>query len=132
MAKLGNSGFSWDPSKIQNSLKSGEQKFRAYISNLTSFYAARGEAAMKSGAPWTDRTGNARGGLTGYADNSKSRANHWEITFYGKMSYNLWLEVKESFGGQYQIIIPTTAEQAGEYWQDAHKVMSVMFAGGHL
>lgn len=65
--------------------------------------AGRMEAAMKSGAPWTDRTALARGGLTATAtvDGSKrtlgdalSKQGVWRIsaTLSHTQEYGKWLE----------------------------------------
>ena len=64
------------------------------------------EGHMRSNAPWTDRTGNARNGL---------RARHvanpmvsHELILYHTMPYGIWLEVRWS--GRYAIIGPTIQE----------------------
>lgn len=53
-------------------------------------------------APWTDRTGNARRGLFSFAEQDN---NSVVLYLSHTMSYGIYLEI--SFGGRYQIIIPT-------------------------
>ena len=65
------------------------------------------ESAMRSGASWTDRTGNARAGL--FAQHDKEPMVEHTLTLYGAMPYSIWLEVRWS--GKYAIIGPTMLEQ---------------------
>lgn len=58
-------------------------------------------------APWDDRTGDARSGLTAEADTS---GLNLAIVLYHTVDYGIWLEVRN--GGEYAIIIPTI-EQMG-------------------
>lgn len=59
-------------------------------------------AYMKTNAPWTDRTTNARNGLGGIVF---KRGKSWVMNLYGRANYQIWLEVKN--GGRYAIITPT-------------------------
>jgi len=59
-------------------------------------------AYMKSNAPWTDRTTNARNGLGGIVFKQGKR---WVMNLFGRVNYQIWLEVKN--GGKYAIITPT-------------------------
>lgn len=59
-------------------------------------------AYMKANAPWTDRTGNARGGLDGIVF---KRSGSWVMNLFGRANYQIWLEVKN--GGKFAIITPT-------------------------
>lgn len=67
------------------------------------YFAPQIEAAAKTDAPWTDRTGNARQGLTGLAQDISETAV--AIYLYHKMDYGKWLEVRWS--GRYAVILPT-------------------------
>lgn len=71
-------------------------------------YVARFESQMRSGAPWTDRTGNARAGL--FAQHDSTPMVEHSLTLYGAMPYSIWLEVRWS--GKYAIIGPTMLELA--------------------
>lgn len=64
------------------------------------------ETKMRSGARWTDRTGNARSGLFARHD-AQPMVKH-ELVLYGAMPYSIWLEVRWS--GKYAIIGPTMLE----------------------
>lgn len=72
------------------------------------------ETAMRSGATWTDRTGNARGGL--FAKHDKEPMVLHSLTLYGAMPYSIWLEVRWS--GKYAIIGPTMVRETPEMSAD--------------
>lgn len=118
-------GFRWSYDKIRPSLKSAPQKGKAYLSRVTTYHALRAETYARIMARWVDRSGNARGGLTGYADNSRSSSWHYEIVLYHKMSYGLWLEIR--WAGRYAIIRPTLKQEAPEYFNTASQVLNQMF-----
>ena len=61
------------------------------------------EGHMRTNAPWTDRTGNARNGLRARHD-AQPMVSH-ELVLYHTMPYGIWLEVRWS--GRYAIIAPT-------------------------
>jgi hypothetical protein len=61
------------------------------------------EEYMKSEAPWEDRTGAARDGLT--AQVRDSTGSDIIIDLFYTVDYGIWLEVR--FNGQFAIILPT-------------------------
>jgi hypothetical protein len=71
-------------------------------------YVPESESYMRTNAPWTDRTGNARNGL--FAQHDAEHMVRHELTFYGTMPYTFWLEVK--YSGKYAIIGPTMLHMA--------------------
>jgi hypothetical protein len=56
----------------------------------------------QTNAPWDDRSGEARQGLT--ADFS-NEGNELTIVLYHTVEYGIWLEIRNS--GEYAIILPT-------------------------
>jgi hypothetical protein len=68
------------------------------------------ESKMRNGAPWTDRTGNARNGLMAKHE-SKPMVEH-VMTLYHTMPYGFWLEVRWS--GRFAIIGPVMLDIAPE------------------
>jgi len=73
------------------------------VAGVMEYWDSRIEAHMKLGAPWTDRTGNARTGLFAKAGHEPGR-RHW-IDLGHRMPYGIWLEIR--FGGRYAILLPT-------------------------
>jgi hypothetical protein len=66
-------------------------------------YEPEAESYMRTNAPWTDRTGNARNGL--FAQHDAEHMVRHELTLYGTMPYTFWLEVK--YSGKYAIVGPS-------------------------
>ena len=75
------------------------------VRELGEAFAARIQSAAQDGAPWTDRTGNARQGLTAQ---SFAGDTMLKIVLFHTMSYGIWLEIR--FGGRYAIIMRTLQE----------------------
>jgi len=65
-------------------------------------YAGEVQDYAQENAPWEDRTGAARDGLTAEASSS---GNTHEIVLYHTVDYGIWLEIRNS--GEYAIILPT-------------------------
>jgi hypothetical protein len=84
------------------------------------YQASKAEGYMKVNARWTDRTGNARNGL--------SSAVVWEplalhaIRLFHRVSYGIFLEVR--WAGRYAIILPTIQR----FGPDTMKVLNKLFA----
>lgn len=71
-------------------------------------YVSIFESRMRADARWTDRTGNARGGL--FAEHEKEPMVKHDMTLYGAMPYSIWLELRWS--GKYAVIGPTMLDVA--------------------
>ena len=71
---------------------------------------AKAESYARANAPWTDRTGNARAGLSA-THVSEAMVRH-TLVVYHTMPYGIYLEVRWS--GRYAIIGPTTVAVAPE------------------
>lgn len=67
---------------------------------LATVFAARIESYAKANAVWTDRTGNARQGLTARSFRS---ATGFTILLFHAVSYGIWLEVANA--GRFAIIL---------------------------
>lgn len=98
----GDGGITIDLSEIQVNLDKLGPWLDKRVSGLMSYYAGAIGAAAKAGAPWTDRTSNARNGLTAGA--GKKGQTHY-IVLAHRVPYGIWLEVR--WGGKYAIIEPT-------------------------
>lgn len=75
------------------------------IDRVVRLNAVTAEAYMKKNAKWTDRTGNARRGLSARVTRSR-----WgrKITLSHGVSYGIWLEVR--WAGRYAILNPSVRE----------------------
>lgn len=77
---------------------------RVRLAKALQRFAAQAQDEMKTGAPWTDRTGAARASLTARANIS---ATEGVITLSHGVDYGIWLEVANQ--GRYAIVGPTVA-----------------------
>lgn len=97
------SGFSFDTSKFK-SPKHLDRKLDRAIAGVCKYWDGRVEAYMKTNAPWTDRTTNARNGLAAY--HAKTARGH-AIVLTGSVDYQIFLEAKPEDEGGRPIILPT-------------------------
>lgn len=96
------SGFRWDASKFQNP-KVMEDKLRRAIYGICKYWDGPVETHMKTKAPWTDRTSNARSGLAAQA--VKESDDVYSIIMTYSVRYGIFLEVCND--GKYAIVKPT-------------------------
>lgn len=68
----------------------------------TKGFARRVQDYAREHAPWNDRTGDAREGLTAVGE---QRLVTYTITLFHTVDYGIWLEVR--WDGKYAIILPT-------------------------
>lgn len=80
---------------------------------------------MKENAPWTDRTGNARSGLSTETEHV-AKVHHTLHMFY-RVTYGIWLEVRNA--GQYSIIIPAILDQGPKMMRTFTKLIDRLNAG---
>lgn len=76
------------------------------VTALMETYGGRIQSAAQEGAPWTDRTGNARQGLSTAVD---SGGTVIRLVLFHTATYGIWLEVR--WGGKYATIMPTLTAQ---------------------
>lgn len=118
--------FQWRsrPRKISSELEKRVGRVEPAIVALAHTHAMRGEAAMKSGASWTDRTGFARNALYGRAERT---------TIYlgtTNSEYGIYLELGTIHMAPRAIIQPTLQQVSQEYFSDAVKLVAVIIGGG--
>lgn len=89
------------------------------LENQLEGFAEEIEEYMRSNAPWEDRSGEAREGLTAEYD-STGLFQH-SIILYHTVEYGIWLEIR--WNGRYAIIQPTVEHFGPE-------IMSKLTMGG--
>lgn len=114
------------PTLIAAAINYRKNRARTRIFASAATHAARGEARMKAGAPWNDRTGNARQGLFGQADISGETAT---ITLGGTVSYQPYLELGTSRMAPRPIVVPVTNEIAAAFVKEAAVIVRSEFGG---
>lgn len=103
---------------IMDKLKYGPEKVKhaAYLAAQRS--APRVENYMKTNAPWTDRTANARNGL---AARAYEEGDEIGIILYHQVDYGIYLETR--WGGKYAIINPTIDAMTPEVMANFDRIM---------
>jgi hypothetical protein len=102
--------FRWDipPSVLARRAEDYRRRLLDAVYQLAQVFAARIEAYAKAHARWTDRTGNARQGLTSRAFRTAAGV---VIALWHTMSYGIWLEVAHA--GKYAIILEALEQHYG-------------------
>lgn len=102
MAK-GDFHFELDMAPLLRGINKMEAELDRGVAGVVEFWDTRIETHMKTTAPWTDRTGNARNGLFAKAGHERAQ-RHW-IDLGHRVNYGIWLEIR--FAGRYAIVLPT-------------------------
>lgn len=84
-------------------------KMRVGLAAMTTGFAREVQEYARENAPWEDRTGDARSGLTAKGE---QRLTSYTITLYHTVDYGIWLEVR--WDGKYAIILPTIEHMGHE------------------
>jgi hypothetical protein len=113
-------GIKWDDAKLSARITQLPNRIDRALTAVMRYEAPRAERYMKSNAPWTDRTGNARNGLHARAFAEKGR--RYGIDLAHSVPYGIWLEVR--FSGRYKIIPPTIRSQGPEVMRTASTLFS--------
>jgi hypothetical protein len=101
----------WRDSLTPN-LRTVDPRIKAGIVAAQHSMAPRAEAYMRSTAPWTDRTGAARSGLSARAE---TRGDEYPIILAHGVDYGIWLEIAHS--GAYAVIIPSIPVLGPQYFK---------------
>lgn len=121
-------GLTWTSDTLTANFTTADTKATQYLARTTEYYSFRSETYAKSKAKWTDRTGNARGSLTGTYEARIGRDSaRFEITISHGMPYGIWLELR--YNAKFAIINKTVENQGKAFFDTANKVMAKMFGG---
>lgn len=97
-----------DVSELLSGVQKLDRRLDIGVAGVMEYWDSRIEGHMKTKAPWTDRTGNARNGLRAVAFHDPFKAHG--VDLFHSVPYGIWLEVR--FAGRYSIVIPTMVEYA--------------------
>ena len=104
-------------------LASRVAKYITAVRALAMVSAARAESIMKSGAPWNDITGFARGALYGRAQGTTIEIGTTNF------EYGLFLELGTVNMAPRPIISPTVNRTADQYYRDAFTLARGILVG---
>lgn len=110
--------FDFDDGELRRKTAALPPRIEAAVSAVVDRQAVLGEARMKTGAPWTDRTSAAR---TGLHTNASHGGGRHTIVFAHSVHYGIWLEIKNS--GKYEIIMPTVRKTGADLMSDLRHLM---------
>lgn len=98
-------GFRWvvPPSALITEVEAYGKRIERAVLAVADLLAPVLEEYARSHATWTDRTGNARRGLTAVVRHASR--DLVIVYLYHAMDYGKWLEI--AHGGPYRIIVPT-------------------------
>lgn len=97
------SSITLDTREIVANLNIYRSKIHQACVAVGNYFAPVVEAEAKANANWTDRTGNARQGLTGFIDDVS--VSMVILYLSHRVTYGIFLELSNS--GRYAIILPT-------------------------
>lgn len=113
----------------ENSLSIGIKRLPTMVSRAALFVLAKNAAPvenyMKTNAPWTDRTTNARNGLATRV--VSDRKTHSLVLFH-QVPYGIWLEINQE--GKNGIILPTMQEQGPRLMKEYAGLLDRIHVGG--
>jgi len=104
-------GIVWEvpPSVLAKATADYARRLYQAVVKLADYFGARIEAYGKTHARWTDRTGNARSGLTAKVIPAAAAVT---ILFAQTVSYGIWLEVAHQ--GRFAIVLESLQVHYGE------------------
>lgn len=112
----------FDGGELFANIRAIDRKMNRFIAATMQMHSRRAQSYAKRQAPWSDQTGNARGGLNASYEGGGS--SH-RIVVAHAVSYGIWLEVR--FSGRYAIINPTIAHEGPEVMRTLSSGFSAIF-----
>jgi len=98
--------FEFKPGSLKANLNRFDGDISALVAAIVDYRGNKSVEYMKSNAPWTDRTGNARQTLAAHGVHAP---DFHEIHLYGGVPYQIFLETR--FAGRFAIIGPAVKYQ---------------------
>jgi hypothetical protein len=118
-------GIVWDDSGLIDKLRSSPMKANRALTAAVKYHQPRAERKMKTGAPWTDRTGNAR--LSLFTKAEITPGHSYGFVLAHGASYGIWLEVR--FSGRYATVVPTVHSEGPQFMVTCSALFTHMFGG---
>jgi hypothetical protein len=113
------SGISLNVDDLVNNIEDIPGFLSKAVKATMKYHEPRAENWMKTNAPWTDRTTNARNGLAArYA--GEDGGVHTMVLFH-QVPYGIWLEVRHE--GEYAIILPALQEVGPNVMSTLNKIL---------
>lgn len=122
--------FSWVDRSLDSKLDRAVSKANKYMAVATEREAAMTQGRARKRAKWTDRTGNARSGLTTvWEARLTSNGGEFSIDLFHTEKYGYFLEVvKFSRRGDLSIIKRTIDNRGPIFMKTSSKILDRIFA----
>lgn len=111
--------------EVTANIKKFDEKMRAGLLLITKQVARKMEEWAKNNAKWTDRTGNARKGLT--ADANWDNYIELVVRMSHKVDYGVWLELAHE--RKYAILQPAIEKYKDEFIKEWEKIINGVNVG---
>ncbi len=115
--------FDFDGGSLMRNLATFEEKAQDFLDADIDVHAVEGEVALKTRAPWRDRTTNARRGLWARSENMK-RNGRYSISMGHTEEYGIYLE--ESNDGRFQVVMPVLLATARSFMRSLEHMFAQM------
>jgi hypothetical protein len=110
--------------EIKKNIRLFDDRANDAIGKVFQYQQGRSEAFMRTNAPWTDDTGNARSGLFTQAERA---GNTHTLLLAHSVSYGIFLETMQA--GRYGIIVPAWRQGSDELWRTLSRLFALMEGG---
>lgn len=110
--------------EIQANLGRFDGRANDAIAKVFQYQQNAAENRLRTSAPWTDRTTNARNSLFAKAD--REETVHTLLLSHG-VSYGIFLETMQH--GRYGVIVPTWIATSDELWKMLSQLFRIMDGG---
>jgi hypothetical protein len=110
----------FDDRILGKNLATLSEKVDGQIHAVMSYQATKAESHMRTTAPWTDRTGNARSGLS--TDVGWVPGKSHSINLFHRVPYGIFLETR--WAGKFAVILPTIQQ----FGPDTMRLLSRLFS----
>lgn len=111
---MAQAGIRWvrPPAGLARAIEEYGERVLVAVVAVAQLVAQRMQDSARQGAPWTDRTGNARSGLFAAVERAASDGVTIYLSHGHTVEYGVWLELANA--GRYAVVMPTIEAHLGE------------------
>lgn len=110
--------------EIRRNVRAFDDRANDAIAKVFDYQETASESYMRSNAPWTDRTTNARNAL--FSKASRDENSHELVLSHG-VTYGIYLETMQA--GRYGIVVPAWQHTSDELWKMLSQLFALMEGG---
>ena len=110
--------------EIRANVRQFDDRANKAIAKVFQYQQGASENFMRTTAPWTDQTTNARNGL--FSSASQENDSHSLLLSHG-VGYGIYLETMQA--GRYGVIVPAWVHTSDELWKMLSRLFDLMEGG---